>query len=132
LAIMCAGTALLSFMTPSTPLPPLMVSMITVGIGMGLLLPVYTIILQNTAEKQTMGIATALSQFFRSIGGTVGTALFGWLMNKQYETLLASNLGERAALIGSVDFVFLIYAVILGATFLLNLSLRELPLSSQK
>jgi EmrB/QacA subfamily drug resistance transporter len=132
LAIMAVGTAMLSRMHVNDTLPPLMVSMLIVGVGMGLLLPVYTIVIQNVAPQHTLGIATALSQFFRSIGGTVGTAAFGSLMYYSYANHLSAGLPETESLVASINFVFLIYALMLAVTFIANIFLREVPLSSKK
>ncbi|HEX4999149.1 MAG TPA: MDR family MFS transporter [Terriglobia bacterium] len=62
----------------------LIAAMISAGLGMGFLLPAYTIAVQNAAPHKHMGIATASSTFFRSIGSTVGVALFGSLLLTNY------------------------------------------------
>jgi len=67
----------------SRPLEVLL-GMITAGFGMGLLMPAYTVAVQNAAPYKYMGIATALSTFFRSIGSTVGVAIFGSLLLTNY------------------------------------------------
>ncbi len=51
---------------------------------MGLVLPAYTVAVQNAAPHRHMGIATASSTFFRSIGSTVGVAVFGSLLLTHY------------------------------------------------
>ena len=51
---------------------------------MGLLLPAYTVAVQNAAPHKHMGIATATSTFFRSIGSTVGVAIFGSILLTHY------------------------------------------------
>ena len=51
---------------------------------MGLILPAYTVAVQNAAPHRHMGIATATSTFFRSIGSTVGVAIFGSLLLTNY------------------------------------------------
>lgn len=58
--------------------------MIVAGIGMGLLQPVYTVAVQNVAPRHQMGAATSSTVFFRSIGSTVGVAIFGTLMLTRY------------------------------------------------
>ena len=54
------------------------------GLGMGLLQPVYTLAVQNVAPRDRMGSATSSTIFFRSIGSTVGVALFGSVMLSRY------------------------------------------------
>jgi hypothetical protein len=58
--------------------------MIAAGFGMGLMMPAYTVAVQNAAPHKHMGIATATSTFFRSIGSTVGVAIFGSLLLTHY------------------------------------------------
>jgi MFS family permease len=58
--------------------------MILAGFGMGLLNPVYTVAVQNVAPRLQMGAATASTTFFRSIGSTVGVAIFGSVLLTNY------------------------------------------------
>jgi len=58
--------------------------MIVSGIGMGLLMPVYTVAVQNVAPRKHMGAATASTTFFRQIGSTVGVAIFGSVLLTNY------------------------------------------------
>jgi len=59
--------------------------MILCGVGLGFVQPVYTVAVQNAAPRQHMGTATASSQFFRSIGSTVGVAVFGSVLLTMYK-----------------------------------------------
>jgi EmrB/QacA subfamily drug resistance transporter len=63
-------------------------ALIGVGMGLGMTMPVFTISMQNAAPPNMMGAATALAQFLRSIGGTVGAAVMGSLMQAQYSQYL--------------------------------------------
>src|ERR1700721_1205904 len=54
--------------------------MVIVGLGIGLIQPVYTLAVQNAAPREHMGAATASTQFFRSIGSTMGVAVFGSIL----------------------------------------------------
>ena len=78
------GSILFARMDAATRPPEVLVAMITAGFGMGLLLPAYTVAVQNAAPHKHMGIATASSTFFRSIGSTVGVAVFGSLLLTNY------------------------------------------------
>jgi hypothetical protein len=60
------------------------VAMIVGGFGMGLLQPVYTVAVQNVAPRKYMGAATASTAFFRSIGSTLGVAIFGSVLLTSY------------------------------------------------
>lgn len=62
--------------------------MIVTGLGNGLAPPVYTIAVQNVAPRHQMGAATSSTVFFRSIGSTIGVALFGTLMLSSYHRTL--------------------------------------------
>jgi EmrB/QacA subfamily drug resistance transporter len=80
LAAMTVGVFLLSGMNLDSPLPIILGFMILVGIGLGLLLPIYTVVIQNAVSDDFLGTVTGLSQFSRSIGGTLGVAGFGALL----------------------------------------------------
>ncbi len=59
--------------------------MIVVGLGIGLIQPVYTLAVQNSAPREHMGSATASAQFFRSIGSTMGVSIFGSVLLTIYK-----------------------------------------------
>ncbi len=59
--------------------------MLIAGFGMGLLMPVYTVAIQNAAAREHMGAASAVPTFFRSIGSTVGVAIFGTILLTNYQ-----------------------------------------------
>lgn len=80
LAIMTGGILLLAGMQSDTERPDVIRNMIIVGVGLGLTMPVYTLVVQNAVERRMLGAATAATQFFRQIGGTVGTAIFTSVM----------------------------------------------------
>jgi MFS family permease len=71
-------------MTPETSHTNLLFCMVLSGLGMGLLMPVYTVAVQNVAPRHQMGAATASTTFFRSIGSTVGVAVFGSILLTNY------------------------------------------------
>jgi EmrB/QacA subfamily drug resistance transporter len=78
------GTILFARMGLSTRPADVLLAMVAAGLGMGLLLPAYTVAVQNAAPQKHMGIATASSTFFRSIGSTVGVAIFGSILLTNY------------------------------------------------
>jgi EmrB/QacA subfamily drug resistance transporter len=51
--------------------------MVVIGVGIGLVMQVLVLVVQNDAPPGDMGAATSTAQFFRSIGGSVGVAVFG-------------------------------------------------------
>jgi hypothetical protein len=54
--------------------------MIILGIGMGPALSLYTLAVQNSVNPREIGAATSSSQFFRSVGSTIGVAVFGTIL----------------------------------------------------
>ena len=58
------------------------------GAGLGLTMQVVVTAVQNSVDRKHMGVATASVTFFRSMGGAIGTALFGAILN----TRLAEHL----------------------------------------
>lgn len=81
LACACVGTALATRWMPHALLMGLMV---LAGIGLGFLLPNLTVFAQETAGREHLGIATALLQSLRMIGGMFGAAVTGTLITHLY------------------------------------------------
>jgi MFS family permease len=103
LFFMMVGTLSLATISTATNLHTIMAAMIVAGVGLGLLLPVYTIIIQSAAPEKFLGISTGLSQFVRSVGGTLGTAGLGFLFVSLFKYNLhqipgVGNAGEQAYL----------------------------------
>jgi hypothetical protein len=71
--------------------------MLVAGFGMGLLMPVYTVAIQNVASREYMGAASALPTFFRSIGSTVGVAVFGTVLLTNYQRDFAKGVPAGVA-----------------------------------
>jgi MFS family permease len=70
--------------TRGTPRGLLMTLMILGGLGLGFVMPNLTVFAQQTAGREHLGIATALLQSLRMIGGMIGTALTGTLVTHLY------------------------------------------------
>ena len=90
LAIMTVGILLLSTLNQTTSFWKLAIYALLIGAGLGLSMQTIVIALQNSVEMKDLGIATSANTFFRSVGGTVGVALFGSL----YASQLAINIPE--------------------------------------
>ncbi len=78
------GMILFARMDAATVPSAVLAAMIITGFGMGLLMPVYTVAVQNSAPVRYMGAATASTTFFRSIGSTMGVAVFGSVLLTNY------------------------------------------------
>jgi len=92
IAIMGAGLALLSRMTIETSYANAVLNIVTTGFGLGITMPLYTIAVQNAVPYNLLGVATSSTAFFRSIGGSVGLAILGSVMNNRFATELISRL----------------------------------------
>jgi MFS family permease len=82
--LIAGGMTLFARMDLLTTHAQVLRAMIIAGFGMGLLMPVYTVAVQNVAPRKHMGAATASTTFFRQIGSTVGVAIFGSLLLRNY------------------------------------------------
>lgn len=82
--LVAAGMILFARMGAATQRMDVILAMIIAGTGMGLLQPVYTVAVQNVAPRKYMGAATASTAFFRSIGSTMGVAIFGSVLLTSY------------------------------------------------
>jgi len=71
------GMSLLASMDKNSTNSEVVRDMVIAGFGIGILQPIYTLVVQNVAPVAQLGAATASTQFFRSIGSTVGVAVFG-------------------------------------------------------
>lgn len=90
--IMAAGFVLLTTMGLNTTRLAASGIMVVLGVGMGLVMPLLTLALQESFPKSELGVVTSSSQFFRSIGGTFGMTVLGAVMNHQSSKLLTRDL----------------------------------------
>jgi EmrB/QacA subfamily drug resistance transporter len=154
-AVTTLGMFLLSRLEADTA--PWMASlyMLVVGVGIGLVMQVLVLVVQNDAPARDVGVATSTATFFRSLGGSLGVALFGAIFASRLASGLQSLPSDVTARLGggvSVspaevhaltpavrhDFllafvdalqpVFLVGAGLTAVAFLLSWLLREVPL----
>jgi MFS family permease len=88
LTIMGVGIYLLSRMSVDTSYGQVIINTVLMGFGMGITFPLYTIAVQNAVPHHLMGASTAAVQFFRTIGGTLGLAILGALLNLHFAAQL--------------------------------------------
>ena len=91
-AVMAVGLYLLSLMTPTTSTLESSLFMAVVGLGVGLVMQVLVVAVQNAVPYSQLGTATSAATFFRSIGGCFGVALFGAIFNNRVYALLPKYL----------------------------------------
>ena len=90
------GMLLLSRISVDTPYWQLALAMFVLGIGIGNVMQVLILAVQNSVNPREVGVATSGSTFFRSIGGTFGTAIFGAVMAAQLAAHIESSLPAGA------------------------------------
>ena len=86
------GAWLLSRMGVDTSSTTLAINMVVMGFGLGIAMSAFTVIVQNQYPSQRLGEVTAGLQFFRSIGGTIGMAVFGTILNNQFAAAMKEML----------------------------------------
>jgi len=90
-AFMVLGFYVLTFLTSTSDITLAMLGMFLMGLGLGQLMQTLTVASQNSVGPRDIGVATSSSTFFRSMGGTAGTAiLFSALFARIPETLTAA------------------------------------------
>jgi EmrB/QacA subfamily drug resistance transporter len=154
MATMTAGLFLLSRVRPDTGTTGIMGTMLLLGMGLGMVMQVLVIAVQNAVDYGDLGVATSGVTLFRSIGGSVGTAVLGALFAGRLATRLAETLPPGSgvpagggvdasalaalpeavrtayvgAFTGAIGMVFLVAALIAATGFGLALLLPEKPL----
>ena len=79
--VLGAGLLLLSRMDTTTSDAEAATYMAVTGVGLGLMMQVFVVAVQNVVPFRAIGSATALTQFSRSIGATLGVTLMGVIIN---------------------------------------------------
>ncbi|MFD2612114.1 MDR family MFS transporter [Paenibacillus gansuensis] len=90
--IMAGGFGLLTTLDMETTKIVASSFMAVIGIGMGMVMPILTLALQESFPKSELGVVTSSSQFFRQIGGTFGMTVLGAIMNAKSTHLLQDKL----------------------------------------
>ena len=156
-AVMTLGMWLLSHLAVDTPALHYTLFMFVLGVGIGGVMQVLVIAVQNVVPYRDLGVATSGATFFRSIGGSFGTAVFGAIFANQLTGNLVHYLagtpvppgfnaeagaspaslaklppavhdGFIHAYAASLHTVFLAAVPIAGVAFLFAWFLREVPL----
>lgn len=151
-ALMTVGMVLLAQLNVHSSTLTAAFDMLVLGLGLGMVMQVLVLAVQNAVEFRVMGVATSGSLLFRQVGGSIGLAIFGAI----FANRLHANLGRalppgvhapknvsptvvrqlppalhRAyvdAIAASLHPVFVVASVIAVVAFLLTWLLREVPL----
>jgi EmrB/QacA subfamily drug resistance transporter len=97
-ALSAVGMYLLSLMDANTPQLRYSCYMAVLGLGIGMILPVLVLAVQNSVRPADIGSATSANNYFRQIGGSVGAAVFGTLFADRLAKRLAAELPHGAHL----------------------------------
>ena len=97
LAIMTVGILALSTLKENTPFWQLSIYAIAIGAGLGLSMQTIVIALQNSVDFKDMGVATSANTFSRSIGSTIGVAMFGTIYANRLAHYLPQGVAKLAA-----------------------------------
>ena len=91
-ALLTLGMYLFSLLSPSTSRATQAAYMVVTGLGIGLVMQVLVLAIQNAVEQRDLGTATASNSFFRSMGGAFGVAVFGSVFNNRLTSFLTDLL----------------------------------------
>jgi len=94
--LLVAASIALAFVKRDTPHPWLEVAMSAVGIGLGFILNNLNVFGQEIAGRERFGIATALLQSMRMVGGMLGTSIVATIVNHRY----AAGVGDALRVLG--------------------------------
>ncbi|MGW1717136.1 MFS transporter [Streptomyces sp. NPDC002156] len=95
-ALSVFGMWLLSRLEVDTPRLHYSLWMAVLGAGIGMVMPVLVLAVQNSVRPADLGTATSANNYFRQIGGSVGAAIFGTLFANRLAESLENSLPTRA------------------------------------
>jgi EmrB/QacA subfamily drug resistance transporter len=153
--VMTGGLFMLSRLTSSSGTLLTSALMLTLGVGLGMVMQVLVIVVQNSVDYRDLGVATSGATLFRLVGGSLGTAVLGAIFASRVTANLSRALPSLAgnadaaqgmsarmlaqlppniravyaeAFTASLDTVFLVAAVVCAVGFMLTWLLPERPL----
>jgi len=92
IAIMTTGIWLLSRVTVGTPESDVVRAIVILGLGLGTTMPLYINAVQSAVPKSMLGVASSQVQFWRNMGGTVGTAILGSIFAHEVHDRVAEQI----------------------------------------
>ncbi|AZK97418.1 MFS transporter [Streptomyces tsukubensis] len=101
--VAAVGMWLLSRLDTDTPRWEYGIWQAVLGTGVGLVLPVLILAVQNSVRPADLGTATSANTYFRQIGGSVGAAVFGTLFAQRLTEALADKLPGATGLPAGID-----------------------------
>jgi MFS family permease len=85
------GLGLLSTIGMHTSMLALSLYMLVLGAGIGMIMQVLVLAVQNSSKPTDLGTATAATTFFRSMGAAFGTSIFGAIMASRLDSWLTAH-----------------------------------------
>src|SRR5215467_7274025 len=95
-AMMTIGMYLLTGLGLHTSLVTMGIYFAVIGLGMGFLMQITTLVAQNSVAPQEMGVASSARTFFQQIGGSLGVAVFGVVFARRLVESLTTHLPSGA------------------------------------
>jgi EmrB/QacA subfamily drug resistance transporter len=95
-AVMTIAVLLLSSLAVQTPTWKAAVFMLILGMGLGMVMQVLVLAVQNAVDFRFLGVATSGATLFRQIGGSIGVAIFGAIFSNKLASELSSRLPAGA------------------------------------
>ena len=91
-AVVMFGMWMLSQISPSIPEWRVVLSLIVVGTGIGMTFPLYLTAVQTALPREYLGVASSQIQFWRNLGGTVGSAILGAVLANRLPDYLSARI----------------------------------------
>lgn len=127
-AILTIGLLLLQRLQPETGVLERSLYLLVIGLGLGMVMQVLVLAVQNAVEYRDLGVATSSATLARFIGGSVGVAILGAIFTARLESESNAAIGVDAAYTTAIHEVFLIAAGGAAVAFALAWLLEEVPL----
>ena len=127
-AVACLGMFALSTLDAGTSTLRAAVELFVFGLGLGMTMQVLVLAVQNAVPYEYLGVATSGATLFRSIGGSIGTAVLGSIFTNRLTHLQAGGEDRISAFTDALDLVFLVAACVIALAWLLTWLLEERPL----
>jgi EmrB/QacA subfamily drug resistance transporter len=128
LALAPLGCLLLAFFTETMPFWMIEVVLATLSAGMGTVLPVTTIAVQNAVALHELGTVTAAVGFFRQLGGALMVAALGAIVLRSGSLASLTGAADASMLIGPFRTMYLTAAAVFLAALVLLALMEERPL----
>lgn len=90
--IMVVGAFLFTQMDVNSSYIQVLINMIVLGVGIGALMPIFNVSVQNVFPYRMMGTVNATQQFVNSLGGVIASPIFGSILNHQFKDTLEQEL----------------------------------------